>query len=300
MRTRTLGPSLARAVSLALALGAAIAPRAGAATLPVAAGGDLQAALASARPGDVVMLEAGATFTGNFVLPVTTGDGMITVRTALPPALEPAAGVRVTPDSGLPLARIVSPNTSPAIATAARAHHWRLQWLEVTSTKDGAGDLIALGTGAKSQNSLDLVPHHLVVEQCYVHGAPGGQKRGIALNSASTTIRDSSIVDIKKTGQDSQGIAGWNGPGPYTIENNLIEAAGENILFGGADPPIWNLVTADITVRRNVLRKPIEWRDANWSVKNLFELKNARRVLVEGNLLENVWKGLAPLLKQRE
>jgi hypothetical protein len=29
---------------------------------------------------------------------------------------------------------------------------------------------------------------------------------------------------------------------------------------------------------------------SGWSVKNLFELKNARRVLVEGNLLENIWR----------
>ena len=29
---------------------------------------------------------------------------------------------------------------------------------------------------------------------------------------------------------------GWNGPGPFLIENNYLEAAGENIMFGGNDP----------------------------------------------------------------
>ena len=83
-----------------------------------------------------------------------------------------------------------------------------------------------------------------------VRGDPAkGQKRGIALNSASTTIRNSYIGDIKAVGQESQAIAGWNGPGPYTIENNFLEAAGVNILFGGADPAIPDLVPSDITIR---------------------------------------------------
>ena len=47
---------------------------------------------------------------------------------------------------------------------------------------------------------------------------------------------------------------------------------------------------SDITVRRNTLSKPAAWMGSPWSVKNIFELKNARRVLVEGNVLENVWK----------
>ena len=43
-------------------------------TISVGAGQDLQAALDSAQPGDVVSIAAGATFTGNFVLPKKAGD----------------------------------------------------------------------------------------------------------------------------------------------------------------------------------------------------------------------------------
>ena len=39
-----------------------------AATIYVAAGGDLQAALNSARPGDTILLEEGAEFVGSFGL----------------------------------------------------------------------------------------------------------------------------------------------------------------------------------------------------------------------------------------
>jgi hypothetical protein len=31
------------------------------------------------------------------------------------------------------------------------------------------------------------------------------------------------------------------------------------------------------------------WRTENWVVKNLLELKNAQRVVIDGNVLENVW-----------
>ena len=62
-------------------------------------------------------------------------------------------------------------------------------------------------------------------------------------------------------------------------------------------------MTADVVFRRNHLAKPASWRSERWQVKNLFELKNARRVLVEGNLMEYVWQeaqvGYAILLTPR-
>src|SRR5687768_13153544 len=81
----------------------------------------------------------------------------------------------------------------------------------------------------------------------HVHGDPLiGQKRCIALNATHVTIADSYISECKSTTQDSQAIAGWNGPGPYTIENNYLEAAGENVMIGGSDPSITDLVPSDI------------------------------------------------------
>ena len=89
--------------------------------------------------------------------------------------------------------------------------------------------------------------------------------------------------------QDTQAICGWNGPGPVPIENNYLEAAGENIMFGGTRPGIPNLVPSDITIRRNQLSKPLAWMAQAWTVKNLLEFKNAQNVLVEGNTIENNW-----------
>src|SRR5437879_5271955 len=47
------------------------------ATITVRGGEDLQGVLDRAQPGDEVVLEAGATFTGNFVLPAKAGGGVI-------------------------------------------------------------------------------------------------------------------------------------------------------------------------------------------------------------------------------
>jgi hypothetical protein len=263
-------------------------------TVLLAAGGNLQAALDSAVAGDVIELPAGATFTGNFVLPQKSGNGYITIRSALSDGL-PNAGERVAPQHAGRLARVQSPNGQPALRTAPGAHHWAIVLLELAPNQAGAGDILALGDGSSAQSSLDRVPHDLIVDRCYIHGDPArGQKRGIALNSASTTVTGSYISDIKANGQDAQAIAGWNGPGPFLIENNYLEASGENFMLGGATPGINGIVPSDVTFRRNHVTRPASWRSEPWTVKNLFELKNGRRVLVEGNLFETHWSGAQP------
>ncbi len=214
-----------------------------AATFFVAAGGDLQAALNAAKPGDTILLAEGAEFVGNFVLPKKVGDARITVRSAAPDTLLPRDGVRISPAHAPLLPRLRSPNEFAALSTAPGAHHWDVRYIEFRANQGSFGDVIQLGDGSSAQNSLSLVPHHLVLRHVYVHGDPlFGQKRGIALNAAHVTIADSYVAECKGISQDTQAIAGWNGPGPFLIENNYLEGAGENVMFGGADPAIPGLV----------------------------------------------------------
>jgi hypothetical protein len=266
------------------------------ASVLVPAGGDLQAALNSAKPGDVITLEPGATYVGNFKLPATSGSEFITIRSGADPSQFPVDG-RVGPEHERWMPVLRSPNTTAALATTAGAHHWKLQWLAFHANAGGFGDIITLGDGGPDQHDLERVPHDFILDGLIIRGDPvRGQKRAIALNSAATVIRNSDIRDIKAVGQDSQAICGWNGPGPFVIENNYLEAAGENIMFGGADPRIPDLVPTDITVADNYITKPLEWREkgSRWSVKNLFELKSARRVLVERNVFEHNWVASQP------
>ena len=253
---------MSRLFALALVICALLSPAvAAAATHTVRAGADLQAVINAAQPGDVILLEANATFTGNYTLPAKAGTTYITIRSATADASLPAAGVRITPASASLLPKIVGAGTAPALRTAVGAHHWKLQFLEIVGNSGGYGDIIQLGRGSETIAANQA--HHLIIDRVYIHGRPTtGSKRGVALNSGETTIRDSWIADIKSTGQDAQAICGWNGPGPYLIENNYLEGAAENVMFGGADPTIPNLVPSDIRVLRNTFSKPLAWRSA--------------------------------------
>ncbi|HEY5908812.1 MAG TPA: hypothetical protein VIZ31_12275 [Vicinamibacteria bacterium] len=259
----------------------------------VGAGGDLQEALDRARVNDEIVLEAGATFRGPFTLPRKSGRGWITVRGSADEAI-PGPGTRMSPSFAGTLPTLEASEGS-VLEAERGAHHYRLVGLEIRP-RPGSRlvNLVTLGTNEDSEDDL---PDHITIERCYLHGDPvKGTRRGIALNSRNTTIVDSYLSDFKEVGADSQAIAGWNGPGPFSIENNTLEGAGENLMFGGADPNIKNLVPSDITIRRNLLRKPLAWKAGEpeyagtpWTVKNLLELKNARRVVIEGNLLEHNW-----------
>ena len=58
-------------------------------------GEDFQTALNTARPGDVITLEAGATFVGPFTLPNKPGADWIVIRTSAPDGNLPPPGTRV-------------------------------------------------------------------------------------------------------------------------------------------------------------------------------------------------------------
>jgi hypothetical protein len=250
------------------------------------------------------VLAPGVTYRGNFVLPNKAGGRWIVIRSGRADGALPAPGTRVGPDDAHAMAKLVADSGS-VVSAAAGAHHYRFVGLEIRPTQGVfLYNLIQLGGG---EMALDQVPHDIVFDRCYVHGDPlRGTRRGIAMNSAATAVVDSYLSHFKEADTDAQAIAGWNGPGPFRIENSYLEAATENVMFGGADPTIRDLVPADIVLRRNHFKKPLSWREhpsapgtSGWSVKNLFELKNARRVLIDGNLFEYSWSAFAILFTVR-
>src|SRR4030095_16300799 len=99
-------------------------------TITVGVGGDFQAALGKAQPGDVITLAAGASYTGPFTLPVKSGTGYIVVRSSTADTSLPPVGTRITPAARNLMPRIVGPAGSPALVTAPGAHHFRFLPLE--------------------------------------------------------------------------------------------------------------------------------------------------------------------------
>jgi hypothetical protein len=293
-------------------------------TWMVRSGESLEQVFARASCGDSIQLQAGATFTGNFVLPDKKCDDAhwIIVRTSAPDSSLPAEGKRLTPCyagvlslPGRPrwncastanvLAKIEWDGNggSGPITFSSGASHYRLIGLEVTRAASPAPvyNLIQFEGPA----------NHVIFDRMWVHGtAQDETTRGILLGpSRYVAVVDSFFTDfhcVAKTGSctDSQAIAGGlddNPMGPYKIVNNFLEAAGEIIMFGGGRA---TMTPADIEIRRNHMFKPLTWlqgqpgyvggTDGNpFIVKNLFELKNAQRVLLEGNILEDTWGGFS-------
>jgi hypothetical protein len=253
---------------------------------------DLQAILNAAQPGQTIWLEAGATYVGHFKLPSWSGtdERPIVLRSAGPDVVTP--GERMTPGRASRLAKLRSPDTAPVISTSPGTRFWRVELVELLANGGGGNEIVALGSSSSDQRSASSVPGDLVLDRLYIHGDEGvSPRRAVLLNSVRTTISNCYISGIKTVGVDSQAIVGWNGPGEYLIENNYLEAAGENVMFGGADPAIQGLTPTGIVVRGNIFSKPLAWKEsgAKWQIKNLLELKNARRVTIERNLFERNW-----------
>jgi len=292
----------------------------------VTGGSNLQQAINTAACGDTLLLEAGATFTGKLIFPAKNCDDShwITLRTSAADSALPPEGQRLTPCyagvSSLPgrpdlhcasaenvLAKLefsAKGGSGPLVFTSG-ANHYRLIGLEVTRSAPGADiySLISLEPSAKVD--------HVVFDRMWIHGlAQDETGRGIQLGGSSyIAIVDSFFTDfhciaISGSCTDSQAIAGGVGNipmGPYKIVNNFLEASGEDVIFGGGPA---TLSPADIEIRRNHMFRPMNWkpdspdfvgaRDGHaFIVKNDFELKNAQRVLLEGNILENTWGGFS-------
>ncbi len=269
----------------------------------VKAGGDFQAALEGARPGDTITLQAGASFVGNFNLPLKTGGEFITIRTSATDEKFARAGTRIKPAKyASVLPKISSPNAEAAIRAINGAHHYRFIGVEFGATKGGERNIIQLGT--TEERRIEDLPHHIEFDRIFVHGSPTeGQRRGIAANGKFIKIINSYFSDIKRNGEESQAIGIWATDGPVEIVNNYLEAAAENILFGGAQSYL-QLTPGDCLVSGNHLNKLVKWRDEGWAVKNLFEIKHGRRIRIENNLMTNNWgmaqDGSAILFTTRE
>jgi hypothetical protein len=293
-------------------------------TITVNSGGNLQAALNNARCGDTIHLQAGATFTGTFIFPNKNCDDShwIIVRTSSDDSLLPAQGSRLTPCyagvSSLPgrpafncswtknvLAKLVMNRglASGPVVFAPGASHYRLIGLELTRVV-GIGLVYALASPASG-----AVSSKIIYDRIWFHGTAHDETvRGIQLGGGTyVAVIDSFFTDfhcVAITGActDAQAINGGintHPMGPYKIVNNFLEASGENIMLGGG---LATQTPADIEITHNHMFKPLTWMKGQpgfvggvsghpFVVKNLFELKNAKRVLLDSNIMENTWGG---------
>ena len=268
----------------------------------------LTSALNSSQPGDVIILDAGVTYTGYFQLPAKSNPNNKWIYVVSSAIAKLPAGKRVSPALAGYMAKVVTPNTSAVFQVNGGANHWRFAGIEMTSASTynpnptkwpGMGySYFLIG----SQSHPVPLPDSITIDRCYLHGSPTQDIVTAVQGTASNyAIVDSYISEIHAPGQDSQAVGAYDTPGPFKIVNNYLEAAGENIMFGGSGGNNNRGVPSDIEVRNNHLYKPLTWAKAGpggtispgnqWVEKNAFELKSAQRILFDGNLIENVWAG---------
>ncbi len=252
-------------------------------------GGNLQTAINRAESGDIIELEAGAIYKGEIVLPKKNLTDFVTIQSSR--AKELPENQRVSPSQAALMAKIVTTGEGkPAVSTEKSAHHYRFVGIEFApSNKDYIYNLIFFGAPEKVAETA----HHLEIDRSFIHSIPDGvTRRGVALNSAQTVIKNSYFQGFAYPGEETQGICGWTGTKEVKITNNYIEGGAENVMFGGSDPANAELIPQDIEISGNNFNKPAEWKGKN-TLKCLFELKDAKRVQFVENYLENNWQGSA-------
>lgn len=224
-------------------------------------GADVNAAIAAGPAGATYQLASGGTYA-----PFTVSKDRVTIR-GLNGVGRTAPGAPFPTVAGLDRLLMIPTTVKGTVISG-------IEWAGVGG---GADLIVAYGSD-------------YILDGNYIHGdAVLGQKRGIALNGDHGTVIRNYIATIMRQGQDTQAIGSCDGDGPFTIEDNYLEAAGENVIFGGCDPTVANRVATGIRIIGNTLTKPLSWKGSKWSVKNLLELKNARDVVVEDNDFSNSW-----------
>jgi Putative Ig domain len=294
-------------------------------TTVVSAGGNLQNALNSANCGDTIALAAGATFSGMFTLPAKPCDNShwIIIRTSAPNSALPPEGSRMLPCyagvASLPgrpsfgcssvqnvLAKVVFNSVgSGPFQLANGANHYRFIGLEIArgSGTGLVGALVGTAIGASAD--------HIILDRVWLHGSTQDETmNAFNVNRMSyAALIDSYTTDFHCTSVSGActdahvffGGASSTTDAVYKVTGNFLEGSTENILFGGGSA---TTTPTDIEIRRNHFFKPMTWMSGQpgyvggsggypFMVKNHLELKNAARVLIEGNIFENSWGGFS-------
>lgn len=267
----------------------------------VHSGGDLQAAIDAATPNSIIQIDVNFTGTGPYILRNKGANTNWIYIQSTNYASLPAPGVRVGPGDAINMPTLQASGTNSVFVCEAGANHYRLVGLHITTTVTDQSvsgqNLIVIDAPFPGNQQLSDIPDHMFVDRCYLHGNPTGNcERGVTMHGSNVAVIDSYISDIHEVGREAQALACWNGPGPFMITNDYLEAAGQGILFGGDDPRITNLVPSDVYVADCRFAKLLKWFPGDptyagitWTVKNIFELKNAQRVLVGGCTMDYCW-----------
>jgi len=312
------GPAQLPLVTVATSMSETPAPGS---IINVKSGGDAQSAINSAQCGQTIQLQAGATFSGPLTLPAKSCDNQhwIVIRSSSPDSALPAEGQRVTPCyagvaslPGRPAYNCSNPTNALAKVQMATGGDGPFQFADGASFYRLIGLEIMRPTGVKGSAiliSFQGTADHIIVDRSWLHGQAQDETRnGVSMKGGTyvaiigSYLNDFHCISSKGSCTDAHAISAGvtdTQDGPYLIQNNFLEASGEEVMFGGGAA---TKTPTDITITGNHFWKPWQWMEGNnpfvggpdghpFIVKNHMEFKNAVRVLAEANLMENSWGG---------
>lgn len=245
--------------------------------------------ITTATNGVIIAVQAGQTFTEQVTLPVHTNPWVL-IQSSAVASLPESTRVTSSSTSNMPTLTWTG-GGGVAFSTAAGAHHYRIIGINIQAPSS-VQTFWMVGTGHAVTVVSDF-PNHIIFDRCYVNGPTESDttaqcRNGIRLDGHYMAVIQSDINNIREQGGESHAIATVNGAGPYLIQNSRLEGASCNYLVGGTQDFVEK--PQDITFTRNYSVKRTAWQSVTGlSIKNLFELKNAVRVLVEHNTFENNW-----------
>lgn len=282
-----------------------------------ASGGDYTAAQFSTALSDaatandvrVIVVDSGLTITGNFAISAKAGTPNWTIVCSS----DWYAGTWVPTGE-----RYVDVDTETSKMFVVQGSVINDNVLNFDATGDSKwafiGAIVRRGTATPSSAAFTLVqvsyssatsiadlPHdHIFLWSWidginYNSGTIHSTVRGIYADGYKLAFRNSVATGFGHTGNDTQAILTLAGGGRLAVDNSLLEASGENFMSGGGSPNA-NFLPSDLHFRRCYFVKRQEWNPASSlyygssaSVKNLFEMKQGKRVLIEACILENCW-----------
>ncbi len=248
----------------------------------------------------IIELTAGTTYTGTFVVDNNAGTDWLVIRSSgwdsSPPVAE---GVRALPADASNMATIEQTGVLPCLRMDFGSHHIRLIGVEFTvDVATTVFTLVGFGSGSAFPTVESEVANNVTYDRCYITSTSTTNRcrTGIQFNCDLFAFIDGYIDNIKDTA-DAQAIQVHIGTG-LKFHNSFLEGTGENILFGGDDTSISDRMGEDATISKCHFFKRDVWNinhpsygDILWGVKNLFELKMAKRVHIHSCVFENCWAG---------
>ena len=183
-------------------------------------------------------------------------------------------------------------NIYPALGWRNNADNWTVQGVQFLATSNSFPSQNYQVVFIRDDTNTDVsgFPRNAVLQHCLIRGeAAYGCLNGVRIMAHNVTIRDCTIDRIwNPSGNEGQAIEMLGGSN-HLVENCYLEGATENIMIGGnpgyGDPA---KRPEDITIRYCVFTKPTwmyskspDWNGTLYTVKNLFEVKGGRRILVE-------------------